>query len=458
MAKLLLYFSILLTTAIFVSLTVFAEPNSKNQVQIEMAVSRILQNFDHPGVTSGAIIASPSRSEPDYFYHWTRDAGLTALSLIPYANRYPQLKTSIQNWARFERFAQSQSFNSEGGLGEPKFSVDGQPYKGPWGRPQNDGPAIRSLAYLRAFHKIDRFVEADISYLLKNWQNPNFDLWEEVKGHHFFTRYSQMTAFRYAAVHYQAQLNNQKAKALFLKANEVENSLQNFVDPRLHVVVPTLPGSEGIQKPEGLDISVILALNYFGSSLQPSLSQTPKWSYSSPAVLYTAYKISDTFKKLYPINSIYPEMAPAIGRYPEDVYDGTGFSEGHPWFLATYGMAEFYCALVQELLDIGELNMDSFSQTFYSQMNPQAPRYFKDKVSSSQEEFGATLRAIQTRAESSIQRANFHGGSDEHYSEQFNRHSGFMRGAVDLTWSYVSKIRALGRCQTSSEMLQAFKH
>jgi hypothetical protein len=96
MAKLLLYFSILLTTAIFVSLTVFAEPNSKNQVQIEMAVSRILQNFDHPGVTSGAIIASPSRSEPDYFYHWTRDAGLTALSLIPYADRYPQLKTSIQ--------------------------------------------------------------------------------------------------------------------------------------------------------------------------------------------------------------------------------------------------------------------------------------------------------------------------------------------------------------------------
>ncbi len=36
-----------------------------------------------------------------------------------------------------------------GGPGEPKYEVNGEVYKAPWGRVQNDGPALRASAIMR---------------------------------------------------------------------------------------------------------------------------------------------------------------------------------------------------------------------------------------------------------------------------------------------------------------------
>ena len=36
----------------------------------------LLENVSPPGTAQGVIVASPSKIQPDYWYHWTRDAAL----------------------------------------------------------------------------------------------------------------------------------------------------------------------------------------------------------------------------------------------------------------------------------------------------------------------------------------------------------------------------------------------
>src|SRR5690606_5456606 len=83
------------------------------------------------------------------------------------------------------------------GPGEPKFYVTGQAFAGPWGRPQNDGPAQRATVLTRwAKHLLkdghERYVrgvlydgvwpnsfsviKSDLEFVAHNWQAPCFDL------------------------------------------------------------------------------------------------------------------------------------------------------------------------------------------------------------------------------------------------------------------------------------------
>lgn len=43
--------------------------------QLEVCNASIAMNF----MDSGAIIASPSQHDPDYYYHWVRDAAITTM-------------------------------------------------------------------------------------------------------------------------------------------------------------------------------------------------------------------------------------------------------------------------------------------------------------------------------------------------------------------------------------------
>jgi glucoamylase len=46
----------------------------------------------------------------------------------------------------------------------------------------------------------------------------------------------------------------------------------------------------------------------------------------------------------------------------------------------------------------------------------------------------------------------YHGGQDGHLSEEFDRNSGYMVGAGDLTWSYASLMTAgIARGQASGD-------
>ena len=100
------------------------------------------------GAASGIVIASPSTTNPNYVYTWTRDSALTLKYLVDtfIAGNY-SLQQTIHNYivaqAKLQSVSNPSGSLSTGGLGEPKFNVDGSAFTGSWGRPQRDGPALR---------------------------------------------------------------------------------------------------------------------------------------------------------------------------------------------------------------------------------------------------------------------------------------------------------------------------
>src|SRR3954464_3771540 len=152
---------------------------------------------------NGAVIASPDESTPNqnYYFHWTRDGALTmdvVVSLYQHAapgelrDEYARI---LHAYVRFSRKNQTdpQPMGLTG-LGEPKFRVDGTVFSAPWGRPQNDGPALRCITLCRwanllldqhpddalVQNEITPAVVGDLEYVRQHWEEKGFDLWEEV--------------------------------------------------------------------------------------------------------------------------------------------------------------------------------------------------------------------------------------------------------------------------------------
>jgi glucoamylase len=100
------------------------------------------------GAASGLIIASPSTSNPNYLYTWSRDAALTMKMLVDTfiagnTGLEPTIKNYVSAQAKLQVVQNPSGGLSTGGLAEPKFNVDGTAFTGAWGRPQRDGPALR---------------------------------------------------------------------------------------------------------------------------------------------------------------------------------------------------------------------------------------------------------------------------------------------------------------------------
>lgn len=131
-----------------------------------IALSRLLCNIGAngcytQGVASGAVIASPSKANPDYWYTWTRDAGLTLKELIDiFANGYnATLQSDIQNYITAQATLQgvsnpSGSLSNGAGLGEPKFNVDLSAFTGDWGMYTASHFLFPTLTYLTNNHQL----------------------------------------------------------------------------------------------------------------------------------------------------------------------------------------------------------------------------------------------------------------------------------------------------------------
>src|SRR3990167_6522951 len=61
-------------------------PESKTRLWLNeignFSLGKIIENISLPDSTPGAVIAARSKYNPNYYYHWVRDAGLTIDSLI----------------------------------------------------------------------------------------------------------------------------------------------------------------------------------------------------------------------------------------------------------------------------------------------------------------------------------------------------------------------------------------
>jgi len=96
---------------------------------------------------TGCVVASPDSTNPNYLYHWQRDAGISMNVLQFTAPNSSVFDDRFQNYVKWVLHVQAlDDPNNIDILGEPKFNIDGSVYTGGWCRPQNDGPASRAIA------------------------------------------------------------------------------------------------------------------------------------------------------------------------------------------------------------------------------------------------------------------------------------------------------------------------
>ncbi|MGZ3724648.1 MAG: glycoside hydrolase family 15 protein [Pseudobdellovibrio sp.] len=402
------------------------DQNFPNWIKSETQISenKLLQAMSQPDTAEGAVIASPSREKPNYYFHWVRDAALSMDAIVDLYKRTSSpddkknLEKKILNYIKFSQ--SNQRAGALTGLGEPKFYVDGRPYDLPWGRPQNDGPALRALTLIKyAKSKIDdgqtdyvkqnlydsqlpshSIIKADLEYVASQWQNPSFDLWEEVLGDHFFTLAAQKSALEQGAQLAQT-LGDSGASDWYLKQSQkIAAKLNQFFNSPEKYILATVNRTGGLgSKASNLDTAVLLGL------LRSNNFHTD-YNWNQSKVIGTVKALTKAFTDLYPINKSQPAPAVAIGRYPEDVYDGDAFQGGNPWVLTTLAVAETYYELAAwTLKHTGE--------------KTDAAKYI---------ELGDAFFA----------RVQLHANTDGSLSEQISRFNGYMTSAVDLTWNYAA--------------------
>lgn len=379
--------------------------------EVQTAKSYFLSNFQ----SSGAIVAAPSQSEPDYYYHWVRDAAISMKSF--YEHVCPSLAECDARMRLYTDWifnAQTQPDpNGIDVLGEPKYYVSGEVYDKPWGRPQTDSPALRAIIVAEWVQDLLKnngteyvleklyipdsgqhsVLKWDLEFVSHNWQETSFDLWEETKGDHFFTRMVQRRALLDgAAVARQLQDTGaadwyeQQAKALEAKINEHWDG---------SVIRATMPGSVGPLKYRSLDSAVVLGVlyGYRGDGF---------YAPNDDKVLRTAEALEQALEGVYAVNQLDTAAGVPgflVGRYPNDTYTGTSTTGlGNPWVLCTHAMAEL--------------------------------RYRAGNC---------------TEGDARLTRVHHHVGESAgmHLAEQIDRDDGHLKGAPDLTWSYGTLFNAM---------------
>lgn len=432
------------------------------KVQQSLSFDRILENI----LPNGAVIASPSKEAPNYYYQWIRDAGITINTIV---SEYTDsgatngtLQSFITSYIHNSLLIQREDNPSgpalDTGLGEPKFEVDNTPFWGNWGRPQRDGPALRAIAiinYLKTFKSDENrwemtrifrdVIKYDLEYIARYWRMTGFDLWEEVHGSHFFTAMVQRRAlvegakmakdlgYFFDSIYYEAQAQLMSA---YIRVEFYDTSRGHIVE------------TAKINTRSGLDSALFLG------SLH-GLIGNPAWDIYEPwseDILISLYYYLNSLRSKYPINVArlndfqYINNVNAtlvgfgVGRYPEDIYDGTGTSLGNPWFLCTATVANILYNLVEYLSDKPPEFKYVISERTLPLLGSFVPGFNWDSsqivLLRKEEIYEQFMFNLMEYGDSFIDVIREHVDSEGHMSEQFSRYDGFMKGARDLTWSY----------------------
>ncbi|KAI9724020.1 MAG: hypothetical protein M1812_000738 [Candelaria pacifica] len=445
-----------------------------------VALSKLLANIapgrNTEGLPNGTVVASPSKEDPDYFYQWTRDSAITALTLTRIASSEPGSPSSSKILDFLECYTALQSrlqhtsnpsgtFAELSGLGEPKFNADGSAFEGSWGRPQRDGPALRALAlmaYLRLYNHTypslwasedgkawysglyepilpaDSVIKADLEYTSHHWRDGGFDLWEEMEGLHFYTAMVQKRALVEGAEIAEA-FGDAGAHEWYRKeADAMEHLIKNFWNAEKGNLVATL-----VTPRSGLDCSIMLG-SLHGINSEAAEEPFPPWS---DEVLVSMLRLIADQQMRFPVNAAAaasndPLAGTAVGRYPEDLYDGYGTSIGHPWFLCTASVAEVLYRTTVKLAQQRWLNITPIGLEFWGALNPN-DIHSAANMTAGLAGFNRTLQQLQDVGDDFLAIVRQHADAEGCLSEQFNRVTGFEIGAPDLTWSYGALLEAL---------------
>lgn len=413
----------------------------------------------------GAVLASPSLIEnnfsQDYQFHWTRDAAITmqeVVYLYEHASSHEKkkLKPYLLNYIQFEKIAQQQiSRPGEETLGQPKYNIDGTIWEGDWGRPQNDGPALRAITIIHIArllmeegeenvvrNQLLSIIKTDLNYLAAVWQNSSFDLWEEVNDKdHFFTKMVQRKALLAGADLFTHFQQNDVVLFYLKTANQIETSLENHWQPNLGYFSETI--HQQYYKGGGLNSALILAALY-GDIGRPG----DRFALDDERMLSSVYFIRNAFAGLYKINLDFKRQPPLIGRYPNDIYDGGAFIYGNPWILTTNALAEYYYALAKIYLRQGWIRVTPTNVYFFRQLNCMLNQPELITQKDKPEKFDLIIHAMMKTGDDLLLRVKhlsscYDNGSCLHFAEQADRSTGEPRSAKDLTWGYTTLLRAM---------------
>jgi glucoamylase len=462
----------------------------------KIAFQKLLDNIAPFGdnareAAPGTVIASPSRTYPDYYYQWIRDAAITlstltqiyarnTTSLLSTSTIFPIMEAYVSLSSRIQHTPNpSGSFADLSGLGEPKFQISGAPFLGSWGRPQMDGPPLRALtlmAYLRAYNAshphlwitgdanraqyqdlydaklpTHSVIKADLEYVARYWSHPGFDLWEEVSGTHFFTASVQLRALREGADIARAFGDAGAADWYEKQAALLSKSIQrDFWDEKRGHLVATKDTNRS-----GLDCALLLGAIH-GDPEDTMGGYAPY----SEEVLVSLLELVKDQRFRFPINAA-PESPPGdriaddllagvgIGRYPEDVYDGYGTSPsgGNPWFLCTASVAEVLFRTASHLAQTSNFTVSPRGAPFWQAIVPAADTsrsyYPGDGV------FDNAITRLTGLGDQYFGVIRKHTDAEGALSEQFDRNTGYERGARDLTWSYGAFLQAVEARKTA---------
>ena len=301
-------------------------------------LNKILQRiFENINTTTnvGIVIASPSENPP-YKYHWIRDSALVMRTIV---DMYIKTKESIYfkliiNY--IENESKIQKLNPISGLGEPKFNINCTEYMGEWGRPQNDGPALRGIILYNIIsefiYKYDiiiseliiPIIEKDLNYIMENYNKISFDIWEEKLGWHFYTRIVQLK-FLKDSLKFKKLLKN-------IDIDELQNIYNKLsVDIKDHIngssIISSFDENGNIIKYE--DAANILA--YCHINYDEEILDIVPLEY----ITHTCDNLIFAFRKKYKDNELN-----LIGRYINDKY-----YDGQIWIICSLALAQVYIKL-----------------------------------------------------------------------------------------------------------------
>jgi|GEM_PF-325945 len=428
-----------------------------------IALRKMEANISPKGGAPGSVAASPSRENPNYWYNWRRDAALTMDEVVALYSAAADTKQKasfekmMTDYAAFVR--KEQTAKTLTGLGEPKFNMDGSAFNEPWGRPQDDTPAEEAStligfasALLKAGKKdqaaklygdMTTGIKGDLEYVSHHRQETSFDVWEEVKAHHFDTQMAQRTAL-YEGAWLADQLGDHDAATWYhQQAVALEAALAAHWDPKAGYIDSAVDRDGGLDyKASDLDAAVILGAIH-RRPLDGAVENPPQLSFFSPTdarVLATAEALKQKFRSEYAINAGGPGVA--IGRYPEDKYVG-----GNPWVLLTAAYAQLEYMAAAEYESRGAIPIEAADLSFFQELvgDPADKAALKAgaTLSSGDPLFDKVIKGLASDGDLELACIKKHANADGSLSEQMDKDSGYMASARDLTWNYASMLTAL---------------
>ncbi len=411
-----------------------------------------------PRPARGIVVGALSKKDPDYYFHWIRDSSNVmrvvvevAASQKPYAQpeRLPGMMRDFLTLSR-----RLQTIPSRYGLGEPRFSVEGEPDTLPWSRPQYDGPALRALTVVKYLRAADgqsagrgrpdplalEVLLTDLDFVAAIWPRRGFDLWEEYNAENYHTRLVQLAALEKGAqLLADHDMEPARVSQYGAAAARLESLLDDHWDParsflRSQLVIVATDGWTA--KKTDLDSAVVVAV-------MEADRDRPKHSVLDDRVQATVTALEKLFRSTYPINTR-DDVGLGYGRYQGDVYYG-----GNPWFLITAYYAEFYHRLARLLeqgasLEVTPRNLEFVQSLVGDGANADRARRLAPGTAlrPGDAPHKALIAACVRKGDAILRRFQLHTPDGGQIYEQFDKVTGKPASSPGIGWGHSAFLSA----------------